>query len=281
LKFAVTGANGYVGSRIVSFLRETAHNKVYELRRRVSKNTNPYDIPFSLDMNFPPDYLAGFDALIHCAYDFQQISPKCIRELNVNSSIKLFEAAKSSGVKRLIFISTMSAYDSCQSLYGKAKLEIERGIQQYGVSIVRPGLVYGPSPGGMVGALRSLVARLPIVPIFNGGKQILYLTHEEDLCLLVRYLCSIEEQVGPMTAASDEPMTFKAILTQFAKQHGKTVTFISIPSGVALTCLRAFEAIGIRTRLKSDSLVSLLHQDSKPDFSLIKKMGFQFRNFNK
>jgi hypothetical protein len=57
------------------------------------------------------------------------------------------------GVRRLVFISTISAFDGCRSFYGKGKLEVERITHSLGGWVIRPGLLYGEKPGGMLGRL--------------------------------------------------------------------------------------------------------------------------------
>jgi len=89
-------------------------------------------------------------------------------------------------VDKIIFLSSISAFEGCRSLYGKAKLEIEKVAADLGATIIRPGLVYGSErPGGMYGSLQRVVARFPIMPLIGSGKHLQYLVHEDDLCELL------------------------------------------------------------------------------------------------
>ncbi len=58
------------------------------------------------------------------------------------------------------------------------KLAVERTALDLGCAVVRPGLVYGESPGGMAGTLRK-ISRLPLWPRFKSAK--LFLAHEDDV----------------------------------------------------------------------------------------------------
>ncbi len=80
--------------------------------------------------------------------------------------IALFDMAVSSGVRRTITLSSMSAYPGTRQLYGRAKLDVEVPALNRGMVVVRPGLVYGPGWGGMAGTLRRL-ANLPVLPDFG------------------------------------------------------------------------------------------------------------------
>jgi nucleoside-diphosphate-sugar epimerase len=161
-----------------------------------------------------PEMWAGVDVLIHCAYDFAVRSWNEVRRVNVHGSLQLFESARVAGVRRLIFISSMSSFPGCRSQYGRAKLAVEERATELALIIVRPGLVYGERPGGMVGALRQLVRSSPVLPLVGRGDQTIYPVHEDDLGRLIVHLC-----VGPepptgesIIAASEQSCTFRRLL---------------------------------------------------------------------
>ena len=103
-------------------------------------------------MGAPADFFVRhrIEALVHCSYDFQLHRWSDIHEQNVQGSIRLMRQAHEQGVTRIVFISTMSAFALCKSLYGRAKFEIEREAAALGAIVVRPGLIHGERPGGMV-----------------------------------------------------------------------------------------------------------------------------------
>ena len=123
---------------------------------------------------------------MHCAYDFGPRRWEDIAAVNVTGSQKLLEAARKAGVESVVFISTLSAFAGCRSLYGKAKLEIESVAQAMGAYVIRPGLVYSDNPGGMFGRLVRQVRGSRFIPIMWGGEQVQYLLHDEDLGKLVQ-----------------------------------------------------------------------------------------------
>ncbi len=277
----VTGANGYVGSRVRDYFSRQGWS-VNNLVRQRSGGQSHLDsvIPFSLDEGVDPARLRGIDVLVHCAYDFRTTRWEDIHRTNVLGSIRLFEAARKAGVKRIVLISTMSAFEGCASMYGRAKLEIERSVSGSDVAIVRPGLVYGHGAAGMVGALDRFVRVSKVAPIFGGGKQKLYLAHQKDLSRLVFALSCVEKPPQePVVAACDAGMTFREILQLLASRQGKRLLFVPAPWRVAWLVLRAAEAAGMRMRLRSDSLISLLNQNQHPDFGPTHHTGVIFRDF--
>src|SRR5262245_24517267 len=136
---AITGASGYVGGCIKSCFEQSGWD-ILELTRRASPGARA--VPFELGAELAQETLAGSAALVHCAYDFRPLHLEEIRAVNVLGAQRVFDAARVVGVKRIIFISSISAYPGCRSLYGKAKLEIEELAMAHGVVSVRPGLVY-------------------------------------------------------------------------------------------------------------------------------------------
>jgi len=280
IKCAVTGASGYVGSRIAEYLLK---NKcaVYEMRRNLPKHKNKFVIQFSLGKDVNANALRGIDVLIHCAYDFSLVKWEDINEINVEGSSKLFQAAKKAGVRKIIFISTMAAFQGCKSLYGKAKLKIEEEAGKHGAVIIRPGLVYDDNAGGMVGALNKLISLSKIIPIINKDDKLLYLCHSHDLSKLIFKLCTEKTGISkPVIAANENGLKLRDIFEKLAAAKNKELIFIPVPYWLALSGLKILEKIGMRIRFKTDNLVSLVNQNEHPDFSATREIKAPFRPFS-
>ena len=280
---AITGADGYVGSRIAAnFARQGWIVKQFVYNPSATLAANPDVVSFTLGGALAPEAFAGVDALVHCAYDFTATAWDAIQRINVEGSRALFAAAAAAGVSRIVHISTMSAYPGCVSLYGKAKLLTERLAFDAGGRVCRPGLVYGRQPGGMVGALNRLVARTSIVPLPGGGRQTLYLANEADLSACILRLASRDSSgaAQAVIGASEQGLTFRNILEKLAAARGKRLRFIGFPWRLAWLGLKAAEGCHVNLGFRSDSLVSLMNQDTAPDFSATRALGAQFRPFD-
>jgi nucleoside-diphosphate-sugar epimerase len=111
----------------------------------------------------------------------------------------------------------------------------------------------------------------------------LYLAHQDDLgTLMVRLL---EDNAGapggPIIAANDQPRSLRQIVELLAEAHGKGKKVVfPIPSLALWAGLRTVEMLGVRMRLRSDSLTSLVNQDAHPDFSATRLTGVPFRVFD-
>jgi len=285
MNIAVTGASGYLGSRLLHFLKSQGHC-VYSFVRNPKKID---EIEFSLaDISGISDIFSQLklDILIHCAWDLSISNYKKSYEYNVLNSISLFRVAKKDFNLKIIFISSMSAFDGCNSIYGKQKLEVENEVLDMCGIVLRPGLIWGENcTGGMFLTLNNLVKKLPCIPMIGSGADRLYLSHVDDLSDLVCKIALTYDSLKPciITAASCQPVTFKKILQICAGSVGNRPALIPIPHKIILWPIKILEYLKIPLPIRSDSVVGLIHSDRNPNFdqSKLTKIGFLgFRNFN-
>ena len=274
----LTGAHGFVGSRLKGHLERVGW-RVTAWTRQPEPGTGA--VAFRLGQEVDPNLLKGAQALVHCAYDFEPRRWEEIVAINVSGSQKLLAAAQAAGVRHTVFISSLSAFAGCRSLYGRAKVEIEGFARSAGALVIRPGLVYSDNPGGMFGQLVRQVRSARFVPIIWGGRQTQYLLHDEDLgkvvqgCLDGRVPAGIE----PITVAHEQGWELKEILAQIARALSKRVTFLPVPWQLAWLGLKGLELAGAQPNFRSDSLISMVYQNPCPSFALLKSLGFECRPF--
>ena len=276
---AITGANGLVGGALVRRLRSAGWETLRLVR---AARPGAGDLSFGLGKPLPADALRGADAFVHCAYDWGARGWRDIEAVNVRGSIEIFETALAAGVRKLVFISTVSAYQGCPSLYGRGKVMVEDFVRGKGGIVIRPGLVYGDSTRGMFGALYRL-AGLPLLPVFDSGRQPLFLVHVDDLAALVeatlRPDCAIPAE--PITAAFPEPVAFRELLQFLSRARGSRLLLVPVPARLALTGLRLLEALDLRLRFRSDSLLSLLDAGASQDFSALSRLDVPMRDWRR
>ena len=267
---AVTGASGYVGSNLASRFERDGW--------RVMRTA------FRLGDDIPPAKLANADALIHCAYDFRPVAWADIHRINVEGTSRLLRAAASAHIGKIAVLSTISAFPGCRSLYGRAKLEIEAEAQRYGAAVLRPGLVFVDQvsdAGGMFGSLLQS-SRASIVPLIGGGRHCQYLVHVDDLYALVAGLASgtIPVPPAPVVVADSRCWPMRELIDTLARRQGRRPRLVSVPWQAVWFGLKAAELARLRLGYRSDSVVSLVNQDPRPDFSGLKELGFTAREFS-
>ena len=275
---AITGSNGYVGGCVKNYFAANGW-EILELTREPKPTSRA--IKFQLGEEISPQSLADVDVLVHCAYDFKPLRWDEIHAVNVEGSRKLFSAARLAGVGKTICISSISAFDGCRSLYGKAKLEIEKLALENGALVIRPGLVYGSGPGGMFGKLAAQIRNSSVVPLIGDGSQIQFLVHNEDLCTFIEKFADAKIELAPqiLTAANETPWPFKQLLLEIARAQNKKPRFIPLPWRLVWAGLKSAEICGLKLNFRSDSLVSLMNQNPAPDFSANSKVGLVCRPF--
>lgn len=275
---AITGSNGYVGGCVKNQFAARGW-EIVELVRQPKPGARA--IAFQLGEEISPPTLAGVTALVHCAYDLKLVRWEDIRAVNVEGSRKILEAARAAKVPKIIFISSISAFDGCRSLYGKAKLEIEKIALDNGALVIRPGLVYGNDPGGMFGKLVAQIRQLSVIPLVGGGTQRQFLVHEEDVCAFIEKFAAGNIELAPciLTAANEQPLVFKQVLLEIARALGKKPKFIPLPWRLVWAGLKLAELCGLKLNFRSDSLLGLMYPNSKPDFSANVAAGLTCRPF--
>jgi nucleoside-diphosphate-sugar epimerase len=275
---AITGTGGFVGGCLKDYF--VRHGwEILELARRPKPGTRA--VAFQLGAEISPPSLAGVTALVHCAYDFKPLRREEIHAVNVEGTRKILSAARAAGIGKIVCLSSISAYDGCQSLYGRAKLEIEKIALDQGALVIRPGLVYGGGPGGMFGRLVGQVRQSSVLPIFGDGSQIQFLVHNEDLAAFIEHCAAGQTAAVPrlLTAANEQPWRFRQLLLEIARGLGKKIRFIPLPWRLVWAGLKSAETCGLRLNFRSDSLVSLMHQNPNPDFSPNAQAGLVCRPF--
>jgi nucleoside-diphosphate-sugar epimerase len=262
MKIALTGASGFVGGHLLEPLRAAGHE--------VAPLSRSGPLRFVLESDPPP--LDGFDALIHAAYDFTATD-----NLNVAGSLRLFDAARRAGVPRLVFISSLSAFEGCSSNYGAMKLAVEKQVQRLGGCSVRLGFLCDDSHRGLSGSLKKLAA-LPVVPLPGGGRQNLFTIRAEDLAPAVLRIMEYAT-AETVSLAHPQPVSLRRMMEVFAGGRPRRPLFLSFPWRLLWLPLRTAEFAGLSLRFRSDSLVSLMNQNPAPDFTRLRDWNIRLQPF--
>lgn len=280
-RVAITGASGYIGG-LVARRYEQAGWRVVSLRRPAAPAGAGVGEkrPFTLGQPLDPEELRDVQVLIHCAYDFSLTEWEDIRRVNVVGTQQLLAAATTAGVGRVLYVSSMSAYDGTTQIYGRAKLACEAAVAAVGGTSVRLGLVYGDGWGGMAGSLRRLV-RLPVVPLV-GAHSYQFTVHEADVTQALFALGTSQTPPSrPLTLAHPDPVPFKRLLEGFARHAGARPHFVSVPWRPVYAAMRAAERAHLPLPLRADSLLGLVRPaPDLPQSGDWAKLGVPIRAFD-
>jgi nucleoside-diphosphate-sugar epimerase len=270
---AVTGANGYLGGRILSHLR-AAGQEVVALVRRPQELQSPAR-PYAMGEPLAAGVLDGVQAVVHAAWDLSARG-KRVHAVNVEGSLPLLEGlAARDG--RLLAVSSLAAFDGARSDYGRAKLALERAALERGGLVVRPGLVFGVGAGGLFGQMVRSVSGRGLVPLV-GGSQRLFVTHDERLCELAAALLrdAAASPSAPVFAAHEQPTTLRAIAHELAEARGSGLRTLPLPAGPVYAAVRAGEALHLPLPFRSDSVRSLTNPAPLDQIAALERSTISF-----
>ena len=104
--------------------------------------------------------------------------------VNVEGTTRWLEEGQAAGVCLQILLSTLSAAPDALSDYGRAKYALEQRFIEANQVVFRLAIVVGD--GGMFARLRDSARRFPVVPLLDGGRQIVYVLGIGFLCNVLR-----------------------------------------------------------------------------------------------
>jgi nucleoside-diphosphate-sugar epimerase len=181
MKIVVTGAGGFIGSRLVPYLKQKGHEPVTLSRSGLSA---------------PNASLEGAGAVIHLA-GIAHTGGTAIEDymrVNCDLAVDLAATAHECGVERFVFVSSSHAQSHPETPYGSSKAEAERRLLaccKQEVVIMRPTLVYGLNAKGNFSALVRLAAKPVPLPFGAATAK--------------RSMVYIENLIDALTFAAEHP----------------------------------------------------------------------------
>ncbi|WP_411073545.1 NAD-dependent epimerase/dehydratase family protein [Streptomyces sp. cmx-4-7] len=230
LRVVLTGATGFIGSRVLRAVLDPAAGRPVEVRAlartappgpsRPSGAAGPSWV--DADLTRPRSLRGvceGADVLLHLASRISGTEEECAA-VNVRGAAALLEEARRCGVRRIVHLSTAAVYGpgphrgirvnekdpAPGSPASRTRLLGERAALDAGATVLRPGLVTGAGDRWVVPALAALLERLP--GRWNGGRGLLSLVDADDLARLITALAVLPDRppAGIFHAAHPRPV---------------------------------------------------------------------------
>lgn len=229
---AVTGATGFVGSRLIAVARVAGHEV-----RALTRGPRPSEpglawIEGTLDsMDALAELVAGADAIVHVAGLINAPDRAAFDAVNVAGTAHMIDAARAAGVKRFIHISSLAAREPGLSDYGGSKARSEQVVAASGLdwTIVRPPAIYGPGDRETFELFK--MARRGFVALPPGGR--FSVIHVDDLAHLNLTLLDAPDAIGETYEPDDgraggwEHRHFARTLSRL---FGKRATTLAMPA---------------------------------------------------
>ena len=271
---AVTGATGFVGSHLVPALAKRG-NSVRALSRKAARARHiegeGVDVRLGdlLDPASLEGLLEGCVAVVHLAAVADSSDPKLNHEINVIGSRNLVEACRTTGVHRIINVSSTCAGRALQDAYGRTKLEAEDEFtgRELITTHLRPTMIYGHGSKEF-DLFSKLVGRLPRVPIPGTGSALLRPVYLDDFIELVfRVLDSAPSRSQTYDVAGPETVRIDDFIELLGRVQGNRARALPIPAGAAIAGARLLGRIQRHPFINVDQVMAFLqdtHVDIQP-----------------
>lgn len=237
-KILITGANSYIGMSFEKYMAQWPES--YQV-----------DTVDMIDGTWREKDFSGYDCVYHVAGIAHSDTGNVTEErkafyykINTDLTVETAKKAKADGVKQFIFMSSAIVYgDSAPigkskvitkdtpvnpaNFYGDSKVQAENGIiplndDSFRVVILRPPMIYGPGSKGNYPVLSKLAQKLPVFPVVNNQRSMLYI---ENLMEFVRLMVENEEQ-GIFWPQNAEYSNTTELVKLIAQAHGKKIVTI-------------------------------------------------------
>jgi nucleoside-diphosphate-sugar epimerase len=273
--YAVTGAAGFVGSRLVTHLLNAGHNVVAVTRDEKSQesleslgaNARIADVrmPQQLD-----DAFQGVDGVFHVAALFNHPDRTWddYRDVNVTGTVNVLRAAQTAGVRKVVHCSTIGVatearpppYDEetpyspqPDDKYEVSKAEGEQAARAFArendlrLTVIRPAQVYGPGDRSKA-KFYKLVKKGVIVSPGDTQKHLIYV---DDLCdAFLKSMTSTAADDEVFVIAGQEPTKLTRLIEIAASAMEVQKPRIKLPAKPVVLACTVVEKICNALRIK-------------------------------
>ena len=262
MKICITGASGFIGSKLCKTLIEkdlrivAVSRNIENLKIHFNKNIDVVELK---DINENTDWsnaLNGVECIVHCAArahvlkDTSNNSLKKYRELNLYGTINLFNQARENGVRKFIFISSIGVNGiftennkkftykdkpNPSENYALSKYEAEKFLlkksREWGIEVViiRSPLVYGPGVKGNFLKLIYLVSSKIPLPIRNIKNLRSFIGLENLIDLIVCCIFNPRAKRNIFLVSDDEQVSTPELIKRISNSLGKKKLLIPVP----------------------------------------------------
>ena len=228
----VTGAFGFSGKYITERLLPAGH-EVRTLTNSFNRE-NPFSgrvtaYPYNFDDREKLIESLNGASVLYNNYWVRFNHRNFSYALAVENSLKLFDAAKHAGIKRIVHISITNPSLDSPFEYFSGKAKLEKAIIESGMSyaILRPAVIFGKEDI-LINNIAWFLRRFPVFGVFGDGKYRLQPIFVDDLAELAVEQGRKTENII-INAIGPETFTYRELAAEIAKAIGRQRPIIPVP----------------------------------------------------
>lgn len=264
MKIAIIGGSGFIGSRLCHRLALRWDVEFNIIDKVKSQEFPSKSILFDIRNAIKPNLIARPEVLINLAAEHRDdVRPKKLYdEVNVEGARNICEFAKSKGVNKILFTSSVAVYgfaplDTNESGlispfndYGRTKWEAEELYKQWQAEdpqnrtlvILRPTVVFGEGNRGNVFNLLKQVASGRFVMVGDGSNR-KSMAYVENVVAFLEYSLDFKPGVHVYNYIDKPDFTMNALVENVNKILGRSANQIRIPFPLGLLIGSCFDLV--------------------------------------
>lgn len=265
MKVALIGASGFVGTRLLSLLREDNKYELTNIDLLPSHFFNDITVIGDVREQAQMDEkLAGFDCVVLLAAQHRDdVSPISLYyDTNVGGMKVALNAMEKNGINRLVFFSSVAVYGLNKdnpdesftpdpfNHYGKSKWQAEQVLQDWykahqdwNVNIIRPTVIFGERNRGNVYNLLKQISsgRFLMVGKGNNVKSMAYVG---NVVAFVKFMIeNVKEGYNVFNYIDKPDMTMNELVPHVGKVLGKHIPAIHFPYWLGMLGGKCFDLL--------------------------------------
>ena len=183
------------------------------------------------DINSIKPALANVSVIYHLIGIIAETRTLSFEQTMIRGTRNLIDAGRSSGVRKIIYLSALGTSSNPVTKYFSAKWESEQIIRNSGLEyvILRPSIIYGPGDK-FINVIARLLKYSPIMPVPVRGQQIVQPIYVNDLVAIMRQLLANERALSrTLEIGGPVAMEYREMVSIIKKVLKKRAANVYIP----------------------------------------------------
>ena len=307
MSLLITGAAGFVAEHLIPLLRQNGV-AIFGVDRK-EKPSAYCDKYLCSDLNDIDPGVFGSQLQCECVIHLAAaradwgISDEEFERDNIQATAKVVQLAKTTGAKKLIFVSSISVFGQTKesilkedekpnpiNVYGQTKLAAESLVQscsdQIDVVIVRPTVIYGPSNPENTGFYRAtdnnIFRMIDAIQrnrfVIPGDRSVVKsVCYVENIASFLAFLAQETTKEKEFLFADEEQLSIWEIADLMKIRLGTKRNILTIPQWVLLPIAKIFDLVGSVLKVNlpiNSSRVKTVNMSTGMEMSRAQEAGF-------